>query len=116
MPEVASKNTLVRLLLDTKDPKFAEGLNLSDVMKVVDCESTFAYLFGIDLDILEFIWLNMAKSGKTTVAGDKTLGFLLQYFHTTEIVNVYDFFAMMAEKVVSDPTGAETFRGSIGRA
>ena len=36
MPEIASKNTLVRLLIDTKRVSLADEMNLSDVMKVVD--------------------------------------------------------------------------------
>lgn len=28
---------------------------------LVNCESTFAYLFGIDLFTNEFVWLNVAK-------------------------------------------------------
>ena len=74
---------------------------------LVDCESTFAYLFGIDLIKNEFIWLNQARNSNAQVAGSTSLTFLLDYFHTTEIVNVYDFFKMMAEELVEDPMEAE---------
>lgn len=73
----------------------------------INCESTFAYLFGIDLLTNEFIWLNIAKDGNSRVAGDTTLSFLTDYFHLTEIINMYDFFSMMAEKIVDDPMEAE---------
>lgn len=62
---------------------------------LVNCESTFAYLFGIDLFTNELIWLNVAKNSKSRVAGD------------TEIMNMYDFFSMMAEKIVDDPMEAD---------
>lgn len=74
---------------------------------LVDCESTFAYLFGIDLEKNEFIWLNQARNSNAQVAGSTSLTFLLDYFHTTEIFNVYDFFKMMAEEIVEDPMEAE---------
>ena len=74
---------------------------------LVDCESTFAYLFGIDLIKNEFIWLNQARNSNAQVAGSTSLTFLLDYFHTTEIFNVYDFFKMMAEELVEDPMEAE---------
>lgn len=36
IPEIASKNTLARLLMDTRQLSLADRLNLSDIMKVVD--------------------------------------------------------------------------------
>lgn len=74
---------------------------------LVDCESTFAYLFGIDLIKNEFIWLNQVRNSNAQVAGSTSLTFLLDYFHTTEIFNVYDFFKMMAKEIVEDPMEAE---------
>ena len=74
---------------------------------LVNCESTFAYLFGIDLFTNELIWLNVAKNSKSRVAGDTEISFLADYFHLTEIMNMYDFFSMMAEKIVDDPMEAD---------
>ena len=68
---------------------------------------TFAYLFGIDLYTNEFIWLNTAKNSTSRVAGNTSLGFLIDYLHITEIMNVYDFFAMMAAEIVEDPLDAD---------
>ena len=73
----------------------------------VNCESTFAYLFGIDLFTNEFVWLNVAKNSNARVAGDTGLSFLTDYFHLTEVMNMYDFFSMMAEKIVKDPMEAD---------
>ena len=83
------------------EPKTVESSYL------VNCESTFAYLFGIDLFTNELIWLNVAKNSKSRVAGDTELSFLTDYFHLTEIMNMYDFFSMMAEKIVDDPMEAD---------
>ena len=55
------------------EPKTVESAFL------VDCESTFAYLFGIDLLKNEFIWLNLARNSNAQVAGNTPLAFLLDY-------------------------------------
>ncbi len=83
------------------EPKTVESAFL------VDCESTFAYLFGIDLLKNEFIWLNQARNSIAQVAGNTPLAFLLDYSHVTEIFSVYDFFELMAEEMVEDPLDAE---------
>ena len=73
----------------------------------INCNSTFAYLFGIDLVDNEFIWLNLSRAGETTVAGTTSLGFLLDYFETVKIMNVYRFFELMAAELVDDPLKAD---------
>lgn len=83
------------------EPKTVESAFL------VDCESTFAYLFGIDLLKNEFIWLNLARNSNAQVAGNTPLAFLLDYLHVTESFSVYDFFEMMAEEMVKDPLYAK---------
>lgn len=70
-------------------------------------DPTFAYLFGIDLFTNEFVWLNVANNSKSRVAGDTNLSFLTDYFHLTDVMNMYDFFSMMAEKIVEDPMEAD---------
>ena len=74
---------------------------------VVNAESTFAYLFGIDLRTNEFVWLNMSRSSGATVAGTTDMSFLTDYFHVTDIINVYTFFELMATEIVSDISEAE---------
>ena len=74
---------------------------------VIDCDSTFAYLFGLDLKTNEFIWLNMARDSRVAVAGTTSMDFITDYFHVTDIINVYSFFEMMASEVVSDIAEAE---------
>ena len=73
----------------------------------IDCDSTFAYLFGIDLTKREFIWLNMARNGSETVAGETGLYFLTDYFRTTEAINLHTFFEMMAAEITDCPEDAE---------
>ena len=73
----------------------------------VNCQSTFAYLFGLDVEKMELIWLNAARSGNNRVAGDEPADFLLELFHVTDVINVYTFFEMMAEELAADPKDAE---------
>lgn len=74
---------------------------------LVNCASTFAYLFGIDLHTNELVWLNEARNSRLRSAGDSSLSVLMDNFRITEIMNVQDFFAMMAEEIVEDPMEAE---------
>ncbi len=74
---------------------------------VIDCASTFAYLFALDLETNEFIWLNTARQSNERVAGATSLDFLTRYFGVTRVVNMATFFEQMAEEVVQDPSEAE---------
>lgn len=73
----------------------------------VDCESTFAYLFAIDLAANDFIWLNTVREGSEIVAGATTLVFLTKYFNITSVMNVYELFTMLATEIVETPEEAE---------
>ena len=73
----------------------------------INSDSTFAYLFGLDLEKNDFIWLNMCKDSYDAVAGNSSMNFLLNYFFVTDIVNVKSFFGMMAEEIVTDPKLAD---------
>ncbi|MBQ9866212.1 MAG: hypothetical protein IJM34_04260 [Lachnospiraceae bacterium] len=74
---------------------------------IIDCPSTFAYLFALDLINREMIWLNVSRAGNTTVAGESRLLFLMDYFDTVKVLNVYRFFEMMASEMTDDPSAAD---------
>ena len=73
----------------------------------VNCDSTFAYLFGIDLKKRDFVWLNEAQNGVVTVAGTRRLDFLMPTFSVTDVINMYTFFEMAATEVVEAPEDAD---------
>ena len=73
----------------------------------VTCPSTYAYLFGVDLESRELVWLNMARDSGAHVAGEHSMAFLTDYFHATETVNLASFFTMMASEVTGDPKAAQ---------
>ena len=74
---------------------------------IIDSESRFAYLFGIDLQTNDFVWLNIAVDSRSRIAGQNDMSFLVKYFEMTEIISVYDFFAMMASEMVDDAKNAD---------
>ena len=74
---------------------------------LINTDSTFAYLFGIDLKTEELIWLNMARNSSAIVAGTTRMDFLTDYFHLTDIINIYSLFEMMASELVEDPADAD---------
>ena len=74
---------------------------------LINSDSTFAYLFGIDLEMNSLIWLNMNKDSYEAVAGESSMTFLLEYFSVTDIVNVKSYFEMAASEIVDDPKQAD---------
>lgn len=73
----------------------------------ITCESTFAYLFAIDLEARELVWLNVSRNSNATVAGTTSAKFLEEYFHTTDFLNIRRLFTMLAAEVVEDPAEAD---------
>ena len=73
----------------------------------ITCASTFAYLFAIDFETREIVWLNLARDSRTRVAGETPMVFLKEYLEATSIINLYDFARMLATEVVDDPAEAD---------
>lgn len=73
----------------------------------ITCESTFAYLFAIDLDTREMVWLNISRQSQDRVAGATDLSFLTDYLNSAALLSLEDFFTMLATQVVEDPAEAE---------
>lgn len=74
---------------------------------LINCDSTFAYLFALDLKRREFVWLNVARDSMSQVAGVNSMEFILSYMHLTDVMSVYDMFAMMAQEVTENPEEAD---------
>lgn len=73
----------------------------------VNGDSTFEYLFAIDLKNNQVIWLNTTKDSNQIVAGATNLSFLTDYFNMTKILNLKDLFTMMAESVTDNIADAD---------
>lgn len=54
----------------------------------INCDSTFAYLFAIDLERWEMIWLNLSRKSNTRVAGSTQMDFLEKYLTSTDVMDV----------------------------
>lgn len=73
----------------------------------VTADSTTAYLFAIDIKKNEFVWLNIADESMRRIAGTEDISFLTDYINATDIINMSDFFTMLATKVVTSPEDAD---------
>ncbi|MBR2431736.1 MAG: hypothetical protein IKB23_02360, partial [Clostridia bacterium] len=73
----------------------------------VNCDSTTAYLFGLDLKTNDFVWLNIAENSSRAVACTSDFSYLLPYFRATEIFNMKSLFEMLATEVASTPDEAD---------
>ena len=95
------------MLRDVEDSGQVYEPKTVDSSFTVNCQSTFAYLFGIDLLNNDFVWINAAMTGRVIVAGTTDMDFVLPYFEVTRKFNVYSFFEMMATEEVSNISEAE---------
>lgn len=73
----------------------------------ITADSSFAYLFGIDLETNEFVWLNLSRAGGTHVAGTTSMDWLNPYFESASIMNYKTFFELLASKIVDKPEKAD---------
>lgn len=73
----------------------------------ITVNSTFAYLFAIDLQTRELIWLNIGRDSNSIIAAANGFDFLIDYFNMCDIINLNSFFAMMADEVVDNIEDAD---------
>lgn len=73
----------------------------------ITCNSIDAYLFAIDLNTKEMVWLNVGFDGDEPVAGDTALDFLKDYLHASQALSLRDLFTMLATEVVEKPEAAD---------
>ena len=78
---------------------------------VINCESSFAYLFGIDLERNDFVWLNVSRDSDCHVAGATSVDSLMSYFRITDVLNMGTFFEMLATELVVSPKEADVIVG-----
>lgn len=72
----------------------------------INCDSTNAVLFAIDLNRGEMVWINNAVGSDSCIAGDIPKGFIAKYVDIADEFNVKNFFSHAA-KITNDPTKAD---------
>lgn len=73
----------------------------------IDCDSTMAYLFAIDLEKSDLIWLNVSMNSDLRIGGNADNDMVRKYFNITDVINQYDLFTYMASEVVDSPEDAD---------
>lgn len=75
----------------------------------ISADSTFAYLFAIDLKTNEMIWLNQSVDTRLHVGASAEMSQLEKSFNICKTFNVYNFFSWCAvpEMIVEKPEEAE---------
>lgn len=74
---------------------------------IVTGNSRFCYLFALDLQKNEFIWLNVCRDSYLNIAGESSLNAVRNYLMMTEVINMRSFFEMMADEIVDEPKDAD---------
>lgn len=59
-------------------------------------DSSFGYLFAIDLKTREMVWLNISREGNHAVAGESGMAWLLDILQVTDVFNVWDLYTLAA--------------------
>lgn len=77
----------------------------------INCDSTMAYLFALDVKNRKIIWLNIAKASDSIVAASEDINILTDYFSICDIMNYKIFFTMAATEIVKDPADADVIIG-----
>ena len=78
----------------------------------IDAKSTFCYLYAIDIEKREVIWLNMAENSNVRVAGTAKFDWLYPTFTLTDTMNMRKLFAY-AGQLVDSPDEADLVVGDI---
>ena len=74
---------------------------------IVNSNTTFVYLFGIDLRKGDFVWLNASRNSDAHIAGNTSVSFIIDYFNITNVMNVGKLFEMLATEVVNSEKDAD---------
>lgn len=74
---------------------------------ILNLDSTFCYLFAIDLKTMEMVWLNLAREGRHAVAGTTDMSFILDKLDITDVFNVHDLITLSAKSIVDHPDDAD---------
>ncbi len=74
---------------------------------LIDGDTTFKYMFAIDLETNEFVWLNIARDSSSRVAGANSMSFLIKYIERAKKVTLNDMLKLAATELVDDSAQAE---------
>lgn len=77
----------------------------------IDCESTYAYLYAIDLDRRALVWLNIAVESDAIIAAETKID-AEDYLDIVDVINISSLFKMLATECVSDPSEADVIVGN----
>ncbi len=74
---------------------------------VIDCPSTYAYLYAIDLRTHELVWLNVAFGSFARIAGTDEVGHILGRIYELEVLSAGELIALAATELVDNPDDAD---------
>ena len=73
----------------------------------VNAPTSYAYLFALDLNTHEFVWLNAASNSHAAIAGMTSLTHLKRWLNMTDVISLYDMLKMQAAALTDDPLQAD---------
>lgn len=79
----------------------------------INAKARFCYLFALDLEKREVIWLNVADEKRAAVAGTTGFDWLYRYFTATDTMNMRKLYRYAATEVVETPAEADLVVGDV---
>ena len=79
----------------------------------ITADSTYSYLFAVNLNTRKVVWLNLADARKVRVAGTTEFGWLYKYFNLCETMNLAKLFTWAATEVVEKIEDADLVVGDV---
>lgn len=73
----------------------------------VNCNSTSAILFAIDVDTNELVWINQADSRNNRFGAGQSIECGKEYMNILDSISLYSFFEYLASEVVATPEEAD---------
>ena len=73
----------------------------------INCESTTAYLFAVDLKTRELVWLNLAENSMRRIAATTDVSYVLDRIGEVDVLSAGDVVAMVSNELVDNPEDAE---------
>lgn len=74
---------------------------------LINCASTFAYMFAIDAEKREMVWLNIARESNEIIAAVTDMSFLIDYVDVVKTLNMHYLFTSLATEIVDNPLEAD---------
>ena len=70
-------------------------------------DSSYSWMFALDLMKREIVWLNVGRKGNHAIAGESGVEMVRKWLNVTDVISMYDIFSMCGGIYERDPAKAD---------